>query len=103
MGKQKDWLIDWLEDVGYEMGYDLRNYHEVDKETVLDYLREHYRHVNEVKQKEMFKMQRDSKIRAIVREEIIKHYNMEQTHSDSYRKDAEFQGLIEHLASYETD
>tara|TARA_Y100001970_G_C13947834_1_gene706638 strand:- start:350 stop:613 length:264 start_codon:yes stop_codon:yes gene_type:complete len=42
MGKQKDFLIDWLEDVGYEMGYDLENYRNVDKLTVMQYLRDAY-------------------------------------------------------------
>lgn len=92
MGKQKDWLIDWLEDVGYEMGYDLENKHEVDKMTVLEYLREHYCVKSRIKEQELIKMDREEKIRAIVRSEIRKASKNEES--------KETDGLINHLASF---
>ena len=95
MGKQKDWLIDWLEDVGYELGYDLENHHEVDKLTVIEYLREAYIIKDSNKQRELIKVEREEKIRAIVRSEMENMYKKE----DAYTK-SEDKGLIEHLASF---
>ena len=70
MGKQKDFLIDWLEDVGYEMGYDLENHHEVDKLIVSEYLRQAYLIKDSNRERELIKMEREQKIRDIVRSEM---------------------------------
>jgi len=70
MGKQKDFLIDWLEDIGYEMGYDLANYHNVDKLTVLEYLQKAYILKDKQRELEIIKMDRENRVREIVRQEI---------------------------------
>ena len=92
MGKQKDFLIDWLEDIGYELGYDLQNYHEVDKLTVIEYLRDAYILKDSNKEQEIIKMEREEKIRSIVRSEI------ENAKKDD--KSEENNALIKHLSDF---
>ena len=67
MGKQKDFLIDWLEDIGYELGYDLQNYHEVDKLTVIEYLRDAYILKDSNKEQEIIKMDKSEENNALIK------------------------------------
>ena len=84
MGKIKDFMLDFLEDIGYEMGYTMENFHEVDKMTVTEYLQKAYTIKDKQKELELIKMAREDKIRSIVRQEI-------QTIQD--------EALFEHLKS----
>ena len=70
MGKVKDFMIDFLEDVGYEMGYTVENFHTVDKMTVTEYLMKAYTIKDRQQELELIKMEREQKIRDIVRSEI---------------------------------
>ena len=78
MGKEKDVIIDWLEDVGYDIGYDLENFHEVDKLTVTEYIRKAYLAKDKQRELEIIKMDRENRIRKIVREE------MNSIHEEAY-------------------
>ena len=78
MGKVKDFMIDFLEDIGYEMGYDMENFHTVDKMTVTEYLQKAYTIKDKQKELELIKMAREDKIRQIVSQE------MDNIHEEAY-------------------
>ena len=90
MGKIKDFMIDFLEDVGYEMGYNVENFHTIDKMTVTEYLMEAYTLKDKQRELEIIKMEREEKIRSIVRSEIENAKRDDQSKEDN--------ALIEHLA-----
>jgi len=90
MGKEKDVIIDWLEDIGYDIGYDLENFHEVDKLTVTEYIRKAYLAKDRQRELEIIKMDREDRIRKIVRQEISSMYNDQEA-------------LIQHLSENAND
>ena len=85
MGKVNVFMIDFLEDIGYEMGYDMENFHEVDKMTVTEYLQKAYTIKDKQKELELIKMAREDKIRKIVKQEIDNLYNHEEAYLDHLR------------------
>ncbi len=90
MGKVKDFMIDFLEDVGYEMGYDLENFHTLDKMTVTEYIQKAYTVKDKQRELEIIKMDRDNRIRKVVKQYLDEMYNHEE-------------GLIEHLKHSSAD
>ena len=97
MGKIKDFMIDFLEDVGYEMGYTVENFHTVDKMTVTEYLMKAYTIKDRQQELELIKMEREQKIREIVRSEIqviedeafLEHLKQSHDPSDDLNLDGE--------------
>ena len=85
MGKVKDFMIDFLEDIGYEMGYDMENFHTLDKMTVTEYLQKAYTIKDKQRELEIIKMDRENRIRKIVRSEIQNLYNHEEAYLDHLR------------------
>ena len=85
MGKIKDFMIDFLEDVGYEMGYDVESFHTLDKMTVTEYLQKAYTIKDKQRELEIIKMDRENRIRKIVRSEIQNMYNHEEAYLDHLR------------------
>ena len=78
MGKIKNILIEWLEDVGYELGYDMDNYQDVYKMSVTDYLIIHYGLKDKQNELHIMKAANENKIRKIVRQEIEAMYNCDE-------------------------